>query len=107
MQHYQPPQATPASFGAPKSTLLRVGVLTATYLLSACGGALVKSSVGTDPNEGPGVVYYLPKQLIKVEVIRTAVPLDLNDKLAKAKDSARALAATQVQWVWVHSLLEA
>jgi hypothetical protein len=99
MQHNQPPQATPAAFGQPKPKLLRLSAMTVvTCLLSACGGALVKSSVGTDAVKSPGVVYYLPKQLIKVEVVRTVVPMDLNDKLAKAKDSARTLAVTQAQY---------
>jgi len=53
--------------------------------LGAAGGPLIKSTTGiTDA----GVVYYLPKQLVKIEITRTTAPHDLTDNLAKTKDAA-------------------
>lgn len=65
------------------------------FLFTACSGTLVKSVTGA---EAEGFVYYLPKQLVKLEIARRPVPTQMTDKLAKARDqvlSAKAEMDTQ------------
>lgn len=56
---------------------------------TGCGDAIVRSTA----ENAPGFSYYLPKQLIKIEVTRTPIPTDLGDRQAKARANVQSLTA--------------
>lgn len=68
-----------------------VSCLGAALLLAGCQGPIITSIRPEPDKQQAGLVYYLPKQLVKVEVTRALVPPE------KAKDLGKTLGARDAQ----------